>query len=79
MQEAMDELQTEMSHNIGTNTSTNEKMVVANHVLQSLAGIDKNAREYLEYIKQEVVMELKLSWALAARQPRSLVQDKMES
>ena len=51
MQETTDEFQTEMSHNIGTNTSTNEIMVVANDTLQHLAGIDENARKSLKYIK----------------------------
>lgn len=61
MQETTDELQTEMSHNIGTNTSTNEIMVVANDTLQHLAGIDKNARKSLKYIKQNVVMEFEIA------------------
>jgi hypothetical protein len=36
-------------------------MVVANHVLHGLAGIDENAREFLEYIKEGDVIEFEIA------------------
>ena len=61
MQEATDEVHTGMSHNLGASTSTQERMAVANDALESLAGIDENARESLEYIKQEAAMEFEIA------------------
>jgi hypothetical protein len=45
-----------MSHNIGASTSSIEMMVVAIHALQNLVALDENARESLEYVKQEAAM-----------------------
>ena len=72
MQEATDEVHTGMSHNIGASTSTNERMVVANHALQSLAGIDENAQESLEYIKQEAAMEFEIAMGTGGKTAKEL-------
>ena len=72
MEEATDEFQTEMAHNIGTSTSSNERMAVATDALQSLAGIDENARESLEYIQQEAAMEYEIAMGTLGKTSKEL-------
>ena len=72
LEEATDEVQVGMTHNIGASTSSSERMVVANHALQSLAGINDNARESLEYGKQEAAMEFEIAMGTSGKTAKEL-------
>ena len=72
LEEATDEVQVGMTHNIGASTSSSERMAVANHALQSLAGIDDNARESLEYVKQEAAMEFEIAMGTGGKTAKEL-------
>lgn len=72
LEEATDEVQVGMTHNIGANTSSSERMVVANHALQSLAGINDNARKSLEYGKQEAAMEFEIAMGTGGNTAKEL-------
>ena len=76
MQEATDEVHIGMSHNIGASTSTQERIAVANHALHSLAGIDENARESLEYIKQEAAIEFEIAMGTGGKTSKELCARK---
>ena len=50
MQKAAEELHNGLTMDKVFRPSSNERLVVANHALQSLAGIDENSRNTLEYM-----------------------------
>lgn len=54
MQEASDEVHNGLTLGKFPRASIQKRFAVANHALHSLAGIEENSREMLEYIKQEV-------------------------
>jgi hypothetical protein len=60
MQEATDEVLNGMTANRVLDTSTRERLSVANHVLHSLAGIDESHMESLEYMKQAAAKEFQI-------------------
>ena len=53
MREATEEMHNSLSVGRQVGTSTQERLAVANHAFTSLAGIDDNYIETLEYLKQE--------------------------
>jgi hypothetical protein len=72
MLEATNEVQTGISQNIGASTSSMERMAVAKHALQSLAALDENARESLEYAKQEAAMQFEVAMGTCGKSPKEL-------
>ena len=72
MQEATDEVRNGLLGGNIPGTSTQERLAVANHALHSLAGIDENSRETLEYIKQECAREFQIAMGTAGKTPKEL-------
>ena len=60
-QEATDEVHNGLSASNLIGTSREERLAVANHALHSLAGIDENSRDILEYMKQECAKEFQIT------------------
>ena len=52
--------------------SMQEKLAVANLTLHSLADIDENLRESLEYIKQETTMEFEIEMSTGEKTLKKL-------
>ena len=61
MQEAAEEVHNGLTMGIVSRPSSYERLVVANHALHSLADIEENSRDTLEYISQEAARELQIS------------------
>ena len=61
-----------MTHNKVPGTSTQERLVVANHAMHSLAGIDDSSRESLEYIKQEATKEFQIAMGTGGKRAKEL-------
>ena len=53
MQEAQEDVHNGLVNVTTTGQTTNERLAVANHALQSLAGIEETSRDTLEYLSQE--------------------------
>ena len=70
-QEASDEVHNGLTAPRVPGTSTSERMAVANHALQSLAGIDESSRETLKYYKQEAAKEFEIAMDLRGRQAKN--------
>ena len=49
-----------------------ERLAVANHALHTLAGIDENSRETLEYLKQECAKEFEIAMATGGKSSKEL-------
>jgi hypothetical protein len=61
MQETMEEVYNGLTMGRASGQMTHEKLAVVNHVLHTLAGIEENFRDTLEYISQEAVREFQIS------------------
>ena len=57
MQEAAEEVHNGPTMSRVSRPSSHERLVVANHAVQSLAAIDENSKDILEYISQEAARE----------------------
>jgi hypothetical protein len=64
MQEATDEVHHGMTAARIPDTSTSERVTVANHALESLAGIDESSRETLENYKQEAAKHFQITMGI---------------
>ena len=61
MQEVAEEVYNELTMGRVSGPTTHERFAVANHALHSLAGIEENSRDTLEYILQEAAKEFHFS------------------
>ena len=61
IQEAAEEIHNGMTLRRISGPSSHERLVVANHALQSLAGIEENYRDTLEYMSHEAAKEFQIS------------------
>ena len=61
MREAIDEVHSGLAIEKVPGSSMQERLPIANLALHSLAGIDDNSRETLEYFKQEAAMEFEIA------------------
>lgn len=52
--------------------STQEKLAVAYHALHSLADIEENSRETLEYMKQEAAKEYQITMSTGGKTSKEL-------
>ena len=72
MQEATEEVQNSLSLGKQVGISTQERLAVANHALTSLAGIDDNYRETLEYLKQESAKQFQIAMGTGGKTSKEL-------
>ena len=72
MQEATEEVHNSLSVGKQVGTSIQERLAVANHALTSLAGIDDNYRETLEYLKQECAKEFQIAMGTGGKTSKEL-------
>ena len=72
LQEATYEVQSALSAGAQVGASTQERLAVANHALSTLAGIDDNYRENIEYMKQECAKEFQIAMATRGKTPKEL-------
>ena len=61
MEEATEEVHNGMAVGGVSGRMVNERLAVANHALESLAGIQDNSRDTLEYLSQEAAREFQVS------------------
>ena len=61
MEEATEEVHNGVAMGRVSGPTVHEKIAVANHALQSLAGIEDNSRDTLEYMSQESAREFPVS------------------
>ena len=61
MQEATEEVHNGMNMGRVSGRTSHERLAVANHALQSLAVIEENSRDTLEYMSQEAAREFQIS------------------
>jgi hypothetical protein len=72
MREATEEVHTGLAVPKVSGVSMRERMAVANLALHSLAGIDDNSREILEYIKQEDARAFEITMSTAGKSFKEL-------
>ena len=72
MQEATEEVHNSLSFGGQVGKSTQERLAVANHALTTLAGIDDNYRETLEYLKQECAKEFQIAMGTGGKTTKEL-------
>ena len=72
LQGASDEVHNGLSFVTPPGPTRQEKLVVANHALQSLAGIEESSRETLEYFKQEAAREYQISMTTSCKSAKEL-------
>jgi DNA repair ATPase RecN len=53
-------------------TTGNERLAVANHVLETLAAIDDSSRETLESLKQECAREFEIAMSTCGKSAKEL-------
>ena len=75
-QEAIDEVHIGMAANMVPRTTTRERLAIANHALQDLAGIDDNNMKTLEYIKQEATNEFQIAMGIVGKTSKELCAKK---
>lgn len=61
MEEATEEVHNGMAMGRVSGRMAHERLAVANHALQSLAGIEDNSRDTLEYLSQEAAREFQVT------------------
>ena len=61
MQEATEEVHNGLTMGRASGQMAHERIAVANHALHTLAGIEENSRDTLEYISQEAAREFQIS------------------
>ena len=61
IQETAEEVHNGMTLRRISGPSSHERLVVANHALQNLAGIEENYMDTLEYVSQEAAKEFQIS------------------
>lgn len=64
MQEATEELHNGLTMGRVFGPSPNERLVVANHALQSLVGIDENSKDTLKYMSLKAAKEFQISMSI---------------
>lgn len=52
--------------------SSREKLAEANHIFHSLAGIDEDSRESLDWMKQEAVKEYQITMSTGGKTSKEL-------
>ena len=72
MQEATNEVHNGMSGPRVPGTSTQERLVVANHALHSLAVIDEQSRESLEFDKKKAAKEFEIAMSTYGKSYKEL-------
>ena len=72
MREATEEVHNRLAIPKMPGSSMDEQMVVANLALHSLAGIDDQSRETLEYIKQEDAMAFEITMSTVGKSFKEL-------
>ena len=72
MQEATEEVQSTLSSGSQVGASTQERLAVANNAMASLAGIDDNYKETLEYMKQECAKQFQIAMGTGGKTPKEL-------
>ena len=60
MQETFEEVHYGLTHGRVLGPPSHERLVVANHALQTLAGIDETSRDTLEYMSHEAAREFQI-------------------
>ena len=61
LQEATDKIHDALAIRTASSASGQERLAVANNALHTLAGIDENSRESLEYLKQKCAREFEIA------------------
>ena len=72
LQEATDDVHDGLAIGPAATASGHERLAVANHALQTLAGIDDNSRETLEYLKQECAREFEIAMGTGGKSSKEL-------
>ena len=72
MQEATEEVHNGMNMGGVSRRTSHERLAVANHALQSLAGIEENSRDTLEYMSQEAAREFQISMSIDGKTYKEL-------
>ena len=72
MQETTEEVQNSLSIGKQVGVSNQERLAVANHALTSLAGIDDDYRDTLEYLKQESAKQFQIAMGMGGKTSKEL-------
>ena len=72
MQEATEEVHNSISSGNQVGRSNQERLAVANHALTSLAGIEEDYRETLEYFKQESAKQFQIAMGTGGKTSKEL-------
>ena len=72
LQEATHEVHDGLAMGTTAGATGAERLAVANHALHTLAGIDENSRETLEYLKQECAKEFEIAIATGGKSSKEL-------
>ena len=72
LQEATHEVHDRLAMGTTAGATGAERLAVANHALHTLAGIDENSRETLEYLKQECAREFEIAMATGGKTSKEL-------
>ena len=72
MEEASDEVHNGLTCVIPQGPAAQERLAVANLALHSLAGIEDNSRETLEYIKHVAAKEFQISMTTGGKSAKEL-------
>ena len=72
MQETTEEVQNSLSIGKQVGVSNQERLAVANHALTSLAGIDDDYRDTLEYLKQESAKQFQIAMGTGGKTSKEL-------
>ena len=78
LQEATHEVHDGLAMGTTAGATGAERFAVANHALHTLAGIDENSRETLEYLKQECAREFEIAMATGGKTSKELCARRNE-
>ena len=77
LQEATTEVHDGLASGTASGATGQERLAVANHALHTLAAIDENSRETLEYLKHECAREFEIAIDMGGSQSNNCVQEEM--
>ena len=72
MQEVTNEVHDTLDIGTASSASGQEMFAVGNNGIHTLAGIDDNSRETLEYFKQECVREFEIAMSMGVKSAKKL-------
>ena len=72
LEEATTQVHDGLASGTASGASGQERLAVANHALETLAAIDENSRETLEYLKQECAREFEIAMATGGKSAKEL-------